>query len=185
VHQQDRTTSGTELPATFEDDALRSGDFSVSPMRFVVEVNEHLERVWNLHSSVGVDIQPLHLIRVNRILIHIGGLNGRMLAGDSHNVSVGIDVSLYHQLPRLFVDGAKVTWLYGLGWAVKKPLTNRESMAMLTRMFLGGSQLGHFAAASLIRSTYLRCAFSFVRKRNIVEDSVSTRDAGEVVGDPH
>jgi hypothetical protein len=45
VHQQDRTTSGTELPATFEDDALRSGHFSVSPMRFVVEVNGHLERV--------------------------------------------------------------------------------------------------------------------------------------------
>jgi hypothetical protein len=58
-------------------------------------------------------------------------------------------------------------------------------MAMLTRMFLGGSQLGHFAAASLIRSTYLRCAFCLVRKRNIVEDSVSTRDAGEVVEDPH
>jgi hypothetical protein len=39
---------------------------------------------------------------------------------------------------------------------------------MLTRMFLAGSQLAHFAAASLIRSTYLRCAFSFVRKRVIV-----------------
>jgi hypothetical protein len=35
---------------------------------------------------------------------------------------------------------------------------------MLTRILLGGSQFGHFAAASLISSMYLRCAFSFERK---------------------
>ena len=43
--------------------------------------------------------------------------------------------------------------------------------AMLTWIVLGGSQLGHFAAASLIRSTYLCGVFSFVWKRNIERSS--------------
>ena len=59
-------------------------------------------------------------------MIHLGGQNGRILAGDSHDVAVLIDVSLDHQLPRPFVDGAKVTWLFGLS-----ETQNRELMAML------------------------------------------------------
>jgi hypothetical protein len=142
----------------------------VTRMRLIF--GEH-SRVRYLHSGVGVDVQCSYLIRVNGKLIHPGGQNGRMLAGDVPDVDVLIDVSLDHQLPRSPVDGPEITWLYGLGSTVNKhTLTNRELMAMLTRMFLGGSQFGHFAAASLIRSTYLRCAFSLVRKRNIVGCSV-------------
>ena len=44
---------------------------------------------------------------------------------------------------------------------------------MLMWIVLGGSQLGHFAAASLIRSTYLCSVFSFVWKRNIKRSSHS------------
>lgn len=79
----------------------------------------------DLQSSTGVDVQRPHFVRVNRKVIHLGGQDGRILAGDSHGVNVGIDVSLDHQLPRPFLDGAKVTWLFGwLGWVSK---THRQT----------------------------------------------------------
>ena len=100
-------------------------------------------------------------------LIHLWRRNDRIPTGDRHGVDMSINVSFDRQLSRLLIDDTKVTRLFEKG-TVKNALTGQEMMAMLTRICLGGSQLGHFAAASLIRSTYLRCAFFLERKRNIV-----------------
>jgi hypothetical protein len=68
-------------------------------------------------------------------VIHLGGRNGKILAGDIHDVDVGIDVSLDHQLPRQFVDGPKVTWLFGWGRGVCQKRTDKlrvDGDALLT-----------------------------------------------------
>ena len=100
-------------------------------------------------------------------LIHLWRRNDRIPIGNRHGVDMSINVSFDRQFSRLFVDSTKIARLCGKG-TVKNALTGQELMAMLTKICLGGSQLGHFAAASLIRSTYLRCAFFLERNRNIV-----------------
>ena len=67
-----------------------------------------------------------------------------MLSGDLFGFTVGIYVSLNYQVPRLLVDNAKVTGLF-CGGTIK--YTDRQRDAMLTSIFLGGVQLGHFETA--------------------------------------
>jgi hypothetical protein len=99
------------------------------------------------------------------IMIDLGCPNGTVLAGDLCDLGVGIYVSLDNQLPGLFVDSAKITGLVLFGKrerggealnALDRDRARAEATWVLTRMFLGGSQLGHFAAAFLTRSMYLR-----------------------------
>ena len=112
-------------------------------------------------------------------LIHLWRRNDGIPIGDRHDVDMAIDVSFDRQLSRLFVDDTKIARLFEKG-TVKNALTDQELMAMLTRICLGGSQLGHLAAASLIRSTYLRCAFFLERKRNIVKIVSGAEGRGRV-----
>jgi hypothetical protein len=46
-------------------------------------------------------------------MINLGLLNRRMEDGDCGNVAVRIYVSFDYQLPSLFLDGAKITGLWG------------------------------------------------------------------------
>jgi len=88
MHHQDRAVLVVELPLALEDNALISRDAS---------------------GSSGVNTQLHYLLRTDHIGIKVDFLNGRILSSDPDDVSVGINISFNHQLPRLFVDGAKIT----------------------------------------------------------------------------
>ena len=143
-------------------------DFSVSPDGdddIWGGANNAKRQDRDLRSSVSVHIQLSYFKRVDVIMINLGCPNGTVLGGNLCDVGVCIYVSLDNQLPSLFVDSAKIT---GLGLvllgkeggealnALKQTDQKGGCDTVLTRMFLGGSQLGHFAAALLIRSMYLR-----------------------------
>jgi hypothetical protein len=62
-------------------------------------------------SSVALGIHLPYFVRGNLIKVDIGRMDDRMLPGDICGVDVSIDVPLDGQLPRLFVDSAKITSL--------------------------------------------------------------------------
>jgi len=108
MHHQDRAVLAVELPLVLEDNVLTSRDASGSE-GLVVKRETELETE-DLPS--GVDTQPPYLVRMDLIGINGGSLNGRILSSNPDDVNVGINISLNHQLPRLFVDGAKITSLF-------------------------------------------------------------------------
>ena len=97
-----------ELPLALEDNALISRDASGSE-GLVVKREPELETE-DLPS--GLDTQLHYLLRTDHIGIKVDFLNGRILSSNPDDVNVGINISLNHQLPRLFVDGAKITSLF-------------------------------------------------------------------------
>jgi hypothetical protein len=108
MHHQDRAVLVVELPLALEDNALISRDASGSE-ELVVKREPELETE-DLPSSV--DTQLHYLLRTDHVGIKVDFLNGRILSSDPDDVNVGINISLNHQLPRPFVDGAKITSLF-------------------------------------------------------------------------
>jgi hypothetical protein len=75
-------------------------------------------------------------------MIHLGCLNGMVLVGDLCDVRVGIYVALDNQRPRLLVDNAEITGLFGGGGEkLKRNEIDQETTRCLRGSFGAGPNL--------------------------------------------